>query len=188
MEHPTVTISSKGGGELRCYCISTKAALRDSQPVGGQVTIQEDSDHARIRTGNLLFDGLYALAIEEAKANSVAQISDDAYCHGMPVKLDTFQTGESWKYVWTRDLSYSLHLALANFDPPRAINSLFFKASELKDSVKGGLKRQIIQDTGSGGSYPISTDRVVWALGADETLKNLPVAERRPFGVIAGIS
>ena len=39
----------------------------------------------------------------------------------------------------------------------------------------------IIQDTGSGGSYPVSTDRVVWALGAYETPKHLPSNEQINF-------
>ena len=181
MGDSAATITIEQDGELRSYRLRTAAKLRDNQPTSGQILIREHAAHARTRTGNLLFDGLYALAIEEAKANSVSQISDDAYGGGLPVKLDAFQTGESWKYVWTRDLSYALHLGLANFDPPRAINSLLFKASLLKNSVKGGLKHQIIQDTGSGGSYPISTDRVVWALGLDETLKNLSPIPRRSF-------
>jgi hypothetical protein len=175
------TISLVREGDLRTYTLTTNAELRDNNPPNQQVTIFEAPNHANVRTGNLLFDGLYALANSEALANSVSQISDRSYDNGTPIQIDAFQTGESWKYVWTRDLSYSLDLALAGFDPARAVDSLLFKASVLKPTVEGGFQNQIIQDTGSGGSYPVSTDRVVWALGAAKTLTYLAPKERQEF-------
>jgi hypothetical protein len=175
----TMTLSSDG--DLRTYDLHTNAPLRDNVPATQRITISETPGQANIRTGNLLFDGLYAMANAEALANSVAQISDLAYDNGNPIKIDAFQTGESWKYVWTRDLSYSLYLALAGFDPDRARDSLLFKASGLKENVAGGYQSQIMQDTGSGGSYPVSTDRVVWAMGADKTLDYLASKDREAF-------
>ena len=174
-------IALEHDGDRRTYTLSTKIPLRYPALPGNRITFAETTEHAKIRTGNLLFDGLYAMAVSEALANSVSEISDSAYDNGVPVKIDAFQTGEFWKYVWTRDLSYSVYLALADFDPPRSVHSLLFKTSTLKPSVKGGLANQIIQDTGSGGSYPVSTDRIVWALGASETLKHLPEPERQAF-------
>jgi hypothetical protein len=175
------TMSLKRAGDLRTYELTSNAKLRDNKPADKQVTFSEPKGHARIRTGNLLFDGLYAMAVHEALQNSVSQIKDDAYGHDAPVKLEAYQTGEFWTYVWTRDLSYSVNLALAGFDPDRAVNSLLFKTSALKPSVRGVVTNQIIQDTGSGGSYPVSSDRVVWALGANETLKYLPEPDRQIF-------
>ncbi|MEZ4471302.1 MAG: hypothetical protein R3F60_10980 [bacterium] len=46
-----------------------------------------------------------------------------------------------------------------------------------------GRPLQIMQDTGTGGSHPISTDRVIWALGARSLLAQL-TGERR--GAFAG--
>lgn len=40
---------------------------------------------------------------------------------------------------------------------------------------------QIVQDTGSGGSWPVSTDRTAWALGAKRTLANVQGPERTAF-------
>ena len=137
-------------GDLRTYRLATTAELRDHRPPEKQVTFSEDADDATIRTGSLLFDGLYAMGVSEARANSVPQISDDAYAHGEPLQIDAFQTGEFWKYVWTRDLSYSLDLGSAGFDPRRAVNSLLFKSSSLKPSVGSLASDQIVQDTGSG--------------------------------------
>jgi hypothetical protein len=73
----------------------------------------------------------------------------------------TFRTGEAWPGVWTRDLSYATLLSLAYLDPERCINSLMIKVSN----------KRIIQDTGTGGAWPVSSDRVVWALAAWEIYK-----------------
>ncbi len=175
------TISVTEEGALRTYQLSSDAPLRDNRPEDKRIVFSEPAGQALVRSGNLMFDGLYAMAVHEALQNSVPEIRDNAYADGTPIRLDAFQTGEYWTYVWTRDLSYSVNLGLAAFDPQRSMDSLLFKTSGLKSSVDGGLKQQIIQDTGSGGSYPVSTDRVVWALGAWETLKYLSGAEREMF-------
>ncbi|MGA9450620.1 MAG: amylo-alpha-1,6-glucosidase [Verrucomicrobiia bacterium] len=172
------TMAISHDGDLRSYVLTTTAALPDDPP-DKPVQITEVPDRARLRTGSILFDGLYALAVQEALQNSVAEIKDGAYNHGQPIKLEAFQTGAFWTYVWTRDLSYSTYLALAQFDPQRALNSLFFKTSAIKSSVSGGFTNQIIQDTGSGGSYPVSSDRIVWALGTSQALKYLSAAEQQ---------
>ncbi|HEX4083523.1 MAG TPA: amylo-alpha-1,6-glucosidase [Chthoniobacteraceae bacterium] len=172
-----VTISLAHEGDLRGYTLTTAAPLRDNQPPDKRVTVSETAGHASIRTGNLLFDGLYAMAASEALADSVSQISDGSYGRGVPIRIEGFQTGEYWKYIWTRDLSYSVYLALGSFDPARAVNSLLFKTSALKT----GGNPQIIQDTGSGGSYPVSADRVCWALGACQVLNYLGPKEREHY-------
>lgn len=74
---------------------------------------------------------------------------------------DTYRAGAAWDGVWTRDVSYSIYLALAYLDPDRAKNSLLAK-------VKNG---RIIQDTGTGGAWPVSSDREVWATAAWEIYK-----------------
>ena len=175
----TMTVKEIDG--VRTYELTSNAELRGNRPPEKRITFSEATGHATVRTGNVMFDGLYAMAVHEALQNSVSQIKDGAYGNGAPIQIEAYQTGEFWTYVWTRDLSYSVYLALAGFDTPRAVNSLLFKTSTLKPSVVGGCRNQIIQDTGSGGSYPVSSDRVVWALGADETLKYLPEAERTKF-------
>ncbi|UUZ52876.1 hypothetical protein LP419_27435 [Massilia sp. H-1] len=115
------------------------------------------------------------------KQNAVARISDGNYNGGAAVDCACFETGEKWHYVWTRDLSYAADLGLALLDPQRVRNSLDFKLSGWRSGVRpqqqaagsaDGL--QIIQDTGSGGSWPVSTDRVTWAFGAERVLATLP--------------
>ncbi len=73
----------------------------------------------------------------------------------------TFRTGKEWAGVWTRDISYSIILSMAYLQPKVAMYSLLKK-------VKNG---RIIQDTGTGGAYPNSTDRIIWAVAAWELYK-----------------
>jgi hypothetical protein len=120
-------------------------------------------------TASPLFDGLFAMAQDDLKQDSVGAIRDGAFDHGQPIPCQCFETGLKWPYVWTRDLSYSIDLGLWRFDPARSRNGLKFKLSGVRvASAPQGLYP--MQDTGSGGSWPISTDRVVWFLGARHLL------------------
>ncbi|WP_375435755.1 glycogen debranching protein [uncultured Hymenobacter sp.] len=92
-----------------------------------------------------LLDALYNLALEEAKR----AVEPDG----------TFRTGQEWAGVWTRDISYSIILAQAALQPEVAKTSLLRKVT---------AQGRIIQDTGTGGAYPCSTDRVIWATAAWE--------------------
>ncbi len=78
--------------------------------------------------------------------------------------------------MWTRDVSYSIDLGLWRLDPARARASLLFKISPPRAGpAPPGL--YVMQDTGSGGSWPISTDRVVWFLGARHLLADRAFAD-----------
>ena len=70
------------------------------------------------------------------------------------------------------------NLAMAiRLDPERTRNSLQFKLS----APKAGGPLQIVQDTGTGGSWPVSSDRASWALGAREVLAYLDGSARTAF-------
>lgn len=175
---------------LRTYAQSSSMQLRDPGPQ--YVTYQESNALPFVRSGNLAFDALFALAGAEMKQDSVSEIRDGNYNGGGPIPCDCFETGEKWHYVWTRDLSYAADLGLAMLDPQRVRNSLEFKLSAFRAGIAkaptvagsaDGL--QIAQDTGSGGSWPVSTDRITWAFAAEEVLKTLPPAERKPFAARA---
>lgn len=162
---------------LRTYTLTTTAPRKDDLP-GNPRVIAERQNTPILRTGNDLFDALYALAIDEVGELSVQDIKDGAFNNGEPVSCGgCFETGRKWNYVWTRDTAYALHLGLAALDPARALASLNFKLSERRE----GGDLQIVQDTGTGGSYPVSTDRVSWALGAEELLENLYGTNRSEF-------
>jgi len=94
-----------------------------------------------------LLNALYNLSLEELVMNT----TNDTL----------FDTGKEWPGVWTRDVSYSTLLSLAMIAPKAAMKSL-------KKKVKNDF---IIQDTGTGGSWPVSSDRTTWALAAWEVYK-----------------
>ncbi|UNK48053.1 Six-hairpin glycosidase-like protein [Lysobacter sp. S4-A87] len=119
----------------------------------------------RSQTASPLFDGLFALAQAELEQAQVESITDSAFDNGKPIACPCFETGEKWRYVWTRDVSYAADLALARVSPERTRASLRFKLSGVRPpAAAGGFF--VAQDTGSGGSWPISSDRVVWFLAA----------------------
>lgn len=177
----TATVSSPDPqAALRQYSLRTTQTLRDVPAGSKDLTVTETAGQPVVRSGSLLFDGLYALAQQEAREASVGQIRNDDYNAGNPISAPAggfFETGKLWTYVWTRDVAYAAHLGLAQLDPVRAKNSLEFKLSARRD----GTGPEIIQDTGSGGSWPVSSDRAVWLLGAWETLKYLDGDQRTAF-------
>lgn len=95
-----------------------------------------------------LVTALHNMSLEELEKNKTAD-----------GKL--YNTGAKWEGVWTRDVSYSFLLSLAYLDPEIAKRCLMKK-------VKNGV---IVQDTGSGGSWPVSSDRMTWVLAAWEIYK-----------------
>ncbi|MGJ9420238.1 esterase [Massilia sp. CMS3.1] len=176
--------------QLRSYTHSSTMQLRD--PVPQHTTYAESADLPHVRSGNLAFDALFALAAHEMRQNAVSEIRDGNYKGGAAIACECFETGEKWHYVWTRDLSYAADLGLGLLDPARVRNSLEFKLAGFRAGLpkapqvagmKDGL--QIVQDTGSGGSWPVSTDRVAWAFAAEEVLRTLPAQERAAFAARA---
>lgn len=181
----TVTIESTDGhpGERR-FTLESTQFQRDDMP--RERTFTESAEALHVETGSVLFDGLFAMAMDDLKLLSVDAIRDAQYNQGNEIDCQCFQTGEKWHYVWTRDLAYAADLSLAMIDPQRTINSLRFKTSNFRPeaTVPEHLpkdSRQIIQDTGSGGSWAVSTDRVSWALAADRVMHQLSGDESRAF-------
>ena len=95
-----------------------------------------------MRSSLPILTAMYNLAVRELRAN----------IHQGALLL----AGANWSTVWTRDIAYAAALGAGLTEPSAVRNSL-------KSRVKGGV---ILQDTGTGGGWPISTDRVAWALGA----------------------
>lgn len=96
----------------------------------------------------LLEEAVYNMAIDEC----IIAVEPDG----------TLRTGLFWGGVWTRDVSYSTILSMAYIQPQAAMTSLLCKI---------GPTGLIIQDTGTGGAWPCSTDRQVWTMAAWELYK-----------------
>lgn len=106
------------------------------------------SSYPRLSGSNRLLQAVYNMGLDEM----VNAVEPDT----------TLRTGKEWAGVWTRDVSYSILLSMAYMQTEAAKTSLRRKVDSLG---------RIIQDTGSGGAWPVSTDRLVWALAAYEIYK-----------------
>ena len=159
----TVSVTMIEEAGLRTYTLASTHPQRDG--AAQERSFTEQAGDPRLRSGVLLTDALFAMAVDDARLNAVSQISDGAF--DGPVDCECYQTGALWNWVWTRDIAYATELGLAWLDPDRAAESLLFKLSR----PKAGGELQIVQDTGTGGSWPISTDRVAWARGAMAVLR-----------------
>ena len=123
------------------------AFARPLTPDGRAVwTLERDlSRFPEHRSPQPLVDALHRLALEEL----LELRRDDG----------ALDAGGRWPGVWTRDLAWSALLALALVAPEEVRAGLLAR-------VDGDGR--IVQDGGTGGSWPISTDRIAWALAAWE--------------------
>ena len=118
-------------------------------PIEKEWKLSKDiSAYPQLTTSNKLHQAVYNLGLEEM----INAVEPDT----------TLRTGKEWAGVWTRDVSYSILLSMAYLQPEAS------KISLMKKVTPTG---RIVQDTGSGGAWPISTDRLVWALAAYELYK-----------------
>lgn len=168
-----------------------KIAKEDFQGVfiaGGSAPLNWDFDNLggdqelKDEDGDGIYEAIYTMNVydKEAYTASVWELENDIsaypqYTTDFPllntlynltldevVKLKeadgTFRTGKKWDGVWTRDVSYAIVLGMGAAEPEVS-----------KTSLRKKVKRdRIIQDTGSGGAYPVSTDRTTWSLAAWE--------------------
>lgn len=106
------------------------------------------SGYPQLVTPNTLHTAIYNMGLDEM----VNAVEPDT----------TLRTGREWAGVWTRDVSYSILLSMAYMQP---------EASRISLMKKVNPRGEIIQDTGSGGAWPVSSDRMIWALAAYELYK-----------------
>lgn len=118
-------------------------------PVEKQWTRKNDlSGLPALTSSNTLYNAIFNMGLDEM----INAIEPDS----------TLRTGREWPGVWTRDVSYSIILAMAALQPEVSRISL-----EHKITPDG----RIIQDTGSGGAWPVSSDRQIWTIAAFEVYK-----------------
>lgn len=144
--NPAVTLADKNKNGIYEVTIRFKKEYSEEETkTEGLWKLSKDiSGYPQISSPHQLLNALYNKALEEM----LLDLRDDG----------AFMAGAKWPGVWTRDISYSIYLALAIVNPDACKTSLMAKVKNKK----------IIQDTGTGGSWPVSSDRMVWALAAWE--------------------
>ena len=148
VNHPSLQLKDEDGDGIY-ETVLTLNAPQDKQNTAPAWHLNKDiSAFPQYHSAYPITDAIYNLSLEEMQK----AIEPDS----------TFRTGKEWAGVWTRDISYSIILSMAYLQPRVAENSLLRKVN------KNG---RIIQDTGSGGAWPVSTDRMIWAVAAFEVYK-----------------
>ena len=143
-------------GPYKAYAPSDTVIISDYHarpgyfmPVEHEWRMKNDlSEYPRLSSSNKLANAIFNMGLDEM----VNAVEPDT----------TLRTGKEWAGVWTRDVSYSIILSMAILQPEASRISL-----EHKISPEG----TIIQDTGSGGAWPVSSDREIWAVAAYELYK-----------------
>lgn len=134
----------------RFEIISTYSAQPDyGFPIEKKWKLKNDiSAYPQLETPNTLHTAIYNMGLDEM----INAVEPDT----------TLRTGKEWGGVWTRDVSYSILLSMAYLQP---------EASKISLMKKVNPEGVIIQDTGSGGAWPVSSDRMIWAVAAYELYK-----------------
>lgn len=143
-------------GEYTAYAPNSHEIISDYSaqphffmPISKTWKLKNDiSKYPQLNSGNTLLDAVYNLGLDEM----VNAVEPDT----------TLRTGKEWAGVWTRDVSYSIILSMSYLQP---------EASKVSLRKKVNARGCIVQDGGSGGSWPVSTDRMIWAVAAYEIYK-----------------
>ena len=145
-------ITQTAGGSFKVVAPDSQTLVSDYPdadiPEGRWSLSRDISRFASYQAPTRYEEAMYNLSLEESQ-NAVEPDS-------------TLRTGRSWAGVWTRDVSYSTLLAMSYIQTEAAKYSLLRKVN---------ARERIIQDTGTGGSWPVSTDRIIWAVAAWEIYK-----------------
>ncbi|MBQ2972203.1 MAG: hypothetical protein IJE16_06610 [Ruminococcus sp.] len=113
---------------------------------------KDTSDMPKFTAPNTpLAEAVYNLSMEETVINKFQSEFGTA-----------FYTGETWQKVWTRDTAMACEFSLAAIYPEISLNCAKEKVVHFD-----GFK-VFEEDTGTGGSYPVSTDKIITYLSVWE--------------------
>jgi hypothetical protein len=145
---PALHVKDEDGDGIYELNIRFDLKQEDKQTLSDWEQSKNTAAFPQYRSAYTLSNAIYNLSLEEMM-NAVEPDS-------------TLRTGKEWAGVWTRDVSYSIILSMAYLQPRVAMKSLMRKVNR---------KKKIIQDTGTGGAWPVSSDRMIWAVAAWEIYK-----------------
>jgi len=149
VNRPELQLKDADGDGIYETTLTLNSKQESKQTAASWQLTKDISAFPQYQSEDLLANALYNMSLEEMQR----AVEPDS----------TFRTGKEWAGVWTRDISYSIILSMAYLQPQVAKNSLLRKVNK---------KKRIIQDTGTGGAWPASTDRMIWAVAAFELYKS----------------
>ncbi|MFL0800937.1 MAG: hypothetical protein K6L80_10840 [Agarilytica sp.] len=156
------------------------------------VRYQEKEGYSRVRSGDLQFDALFALANNEMRTHFISRTSDTLYQNAQSFACDCYGDPLSPHFLSSSYLALAGHLSLAMMTPERMKNSLLFQLSPYRDDLvkpvsvlgdKQGL--QILQRAEKFGAWPVYSSRILWSLAAQSVWVNLPDDQRNTFSKTA---
>jgi hypothetical protein len=144
-----------GRRDLHAHLRAVDDGAAARQPAGEPSLDPRARRPAHRAHGHDLFDALYALAHAEARENSVDAISDFAFNDGLPMPLPARRLLRDRPAVdatcGRATPSYAVAISASpRVDPTRAKQL----ARAQDEPPRDGDSPQIVQDTGTGGSYP----------------------------------
>ena len=148
VNHPELQLKDEDGDGIYQTTVRLNDVKDEKQTASVWKLSKDITAFPQYHSPYIISDAIYNMSLEEM----IRAVETDS----------TFRTGKEWAGVWTRDISYSIILSMAYLQPKVAMNSLMKKVNK---------KKKIIQDTGTGGAYPASTDRMIWATAAWEVYK-----------------
>jgi len=148
VHHPQLRLEDENGDGIYEIVLNLNVKEEEKRTLSHWKLEKDLSAFPRYESPYVLTDALYNMSLEEM----IRAVEPDS----------TLRTGKEWAGVWTRDVSYSIILSMAHLQPQAARYSLLRKVDK---------KKKIIQDTGTGGAWPVSTDRLIWAVAAWEIYK-----------------
>ena len=146
--HPDLQLTDPDGDGIYEVVLKLNPLKEEATKLKTWKLTRDISVYPQYHSPALLENVLYNMSVEEM----TKAIEKDS----------TLRTGIDWPGVWTRDVSYSIILSMAYMQPKVSQNSLMRKVN---------ANGRIIQDTGTGGAWPASTDRMIWAVAAWEIYK-----------------
>ncbi|MRT94267.1 family 78 glycoside hydrolase catalytic domain [Ancylomarina sp. 16SWW S1-10-2] len=123
------------------YSIDSSKSIKDT--LHWRLT-KDISKYPQFESNYQILEAIYNMSLEELELN----INSDSL----------FDRSDKKDEIRTRDISYSVILALAISNPEVSKKSLMYKVKEGK----------IIQDPGTGGGWPICSDQMTWSIAAWE--------------------
>lgn len=148
VHHPELQLQDQDGDGIYELELEMNKAEQEKRTASDWTASKDLAAFPSVESSWPLSDALYNMSLEEM----INAVEPDS----------TLRTGKEWAGVWTRDVSYSIILAMAHLQPQAAKYSLLRKVDKNK---------KIIQDTGTGGAWPVSTDRMIWVVAAWELFK-----------------